>query len=69
MPKSVVNNYPKGERLTEAQVLNKITPRAGCVRVDKRVGKIYEKGKAPVDIVEEEPAAKKAKKSVKKKSA
>ena len=63
--------YPKGERMTEAQVRRCVRVRAGEVVNDKRRGKRYQSGKAPVLLSEEErlPAAKKAKKSKAKKSA
>ena len=53
------------KRKTEAQVLQNLALRAGTVQKDKRAGKIYQKGKAPVLMSEEErlPAVKKAKKS------
>ena len=73
LPKTEKNISKGGKRMSPGQVLSSIT-RTRPVRKDKRRGKtgmIYQKGKAPVPMSEEDclPAAKKAKKSVKKKSA
>ena len=73
LPKKEKNIRYGGKRMSPGQVLSSIT-RTRPVRKDKRRGKtgmIYQKGKAPVPMSEEDclPAAKKAKKSVKKKSA
>ena len=80
LPKTEKSITQGGKRMSPGQVRYSIAPRAGRkdkpgrVRKDKRKGKngmIYQKGKAPVPMSEEDwlPAAKKAKKSVKKKSA